>query len=128
MAFQGRFQHVACRAVAASSSIVQVPDIQSIEGHLREMPKGEKLRKLARMRELRTVMVFPVCGLLIPVFVRVPGCMVEQAFVCVYLALAIKLSLQRLTHWQCLAALLHLLHAESTIATHHLCLTRRSCI
>ena len=37
-----------------------MPDIQSIEGHLRDMPKGEKFRKLARMRELRTVMVFSV--------------------------------------------------------------------
>ena len=37
-----------------------MPDIQSIEGHLRDMPKGEKFRKLARMRELRTVMAFSV--------------------------------------------------------------------
>ena len=41
-----------------------MPDIQAIEGHLRDMPKGEKFRKLARMRELRTVMVFSVRGLL----------------------------------------------------------------
>ena len=40
-----------------------MPDIQSIEGHLREMPKGEKFRKLARMRELRTVMTFSVGAL-----------------------------------------------------------------
>ena len=38
----------------------QVPDIASIEGHLRHLPQQEKLAKLERMAKLRHLMTFSV--------------------------------------------------------------------
>ena len=45
---------------AESASCAQVPDIASIQAHLRDMPEAEKSRKLRRMKALRLVMTYSV--------------------------------------------------------------------
>ena len=40
--------------------VLQVPDIASMEDHLRYMPQEEKVAKLARMQQLRHIMTFSV--------------------------------------------------------------------